>query len=107
MDVTERIAAGLPADLADLARDGPEDVAQLWLLARAYSRLRHQTSARPGRMRLEALKAHCVRRALAREPGLFFVFVDPSWPHLWLIYHRVERNLLHVPVTIDLPRAMS
>ena len=102
MDVTGLIAAGLPQTVDELHADGPHEVSMLWLLARSYSRLRHKTAARTTRKRLDALKAHCLRLALAREPDLFLVFVDPGMPRLQLVYHRVERNLLHVPVTTDL-----
>lgn len=103
MDVTERIAAGLPRAVEELEPQDQHDVSELWLLARAYSRLRHKApSVGHERERLERLKLHCLRTALAREPEQFLVMVDPGLSHLRLIYHRVERNLLHVPVTVDL-----
>jgi hypothetical protein len=105
MDVRDRIAAGLPHSAEELEADGPRDVVELWLLARAYSRLRHRTCPRRHpreHQRLTLLKAHCVRLAVTREPGRFLVFPDPGRPHLWLVYHLLEKNLLHLPVTTDL-----
>jgi hypothetical protein len=102
MDVRKRINAGLPLEVEGIEADGPWKVADLWLCARAYSRLRHKTGSPRERQRLETLKNHCIRVAIAREPGLFLVFVDPGHSHLWLVYHRVERNLLHVPVSVPL-----
>jgi hypothetical protein len=102
MDVMDRISGGLPLAVEELDAEGPHDVAQLWLLARAYSRLRHKTSPRRNRSLIELLKTHCLRRALTRDPDLFLVFVDPGLPHLRVVYHRDERNLLHIPVTVDL-----
>ena len=107
MEVTEQIAAGLPFAVDELAGDAAHEVAKLWLLARTYSRLRHKTSARQPWARLEALKIQYVRLALAPKTRLFFVFVDPGMPHLRLVYHRVERNLLHVPVTTNLRQVTS
>jgi hypothetical protein len=102
MDVVERIAAGLPRTFKELAANGPHQVAELWLLARAYSRLGHKTPPGRDRRQCESLKTQCVRLALATEPDLFLVMVDPGLTHLWLIYHRVERTLLHVPVKFNL-----
>jgi hypothetical protein len=102
MDVLERIAAGLPCSVEELEADGPRDTSELWLFARSYARLRHKTHLAPERRRLETLKHHCIRAALAREPTLFIVVVDPGFSHLRLIYHQAERNLLHVPLKIDL-----
>jgi hypothetical protein len=102
MDVAEQIKTGLPQTVEELEAAGPHEVSKLWLLARSYSRLRHKTASRKIRQHLDELKAHCLRLALAREPELFLVFVDPGMPRLRLVYHREERNLLHVPVTTDL-----
>jgi hypothetical protein len=102
MDVLERIAAGLPCSVEELGAGGPRDTSELWLFARSYSRLRHKTHSDGERRQLETLKHHCIRAALAREPTLFIVVVDPGFSRHRLIYHRAERNLLHVPLTIDL-----
>ena len=102
MDVSQRIAAGLPTSVEAVDADPPRKTSELWLFARAYSRLRHRTGAAQERGLFEVLKYHCIRAALASEPTLFIVVVDPGLPHLRLIYHRAERNLLHVPLTIDL-----
>src|SRR5215467_4733413 len=102
MDVLKRIEAGLPCSVKELEADGPRGASDLWLFARSYSRLRHRTHSAQERQRLETLKHHCIRSALAKEPMLFMVVLDPAFSHLWLIYHRAERNLLHVPLTIDL-----
>jgi len=99
MDVAEQIRTGLPFTVEELEAAGPYEIAELWLLARTYSQLRRRNCTRRGRGGFEAMKRHCLELALARAPELFFVFVDPGIPHLWVIYHRVERNLLHVPVT--------
>jgi hypothetical protein len=103
--IRERIAMGVPLEVSELEADGPLAVSQLWVLARSYSKLRHRSSPRrepAEHRRFERLKIHCVRKAVARGPDLFLVFLDPGFPHLWLIYHRVERNLLHIPVAIGL-----
>jgi hypothetical protein len=103
MDVRQRIAPSLPCSIDDVERHGPVEIAELWLLARAYSRLRNRTSPRlepERRRRLELLKDHCISLAVARAPELFLVFVDPGYRHLVLIYHRHERTLLHLPVGI-------
>ena len=102
MDVSQRIAAGLPSSVEDVDADSPRKTSELWLFARAYSRLRHRTGAARERRLLEVLKYHCIRAALASEPTLFIVVVDPGCPHLRLVYYRAERNLLHVPLAIDL-----
>lgn len=102
MDVLERIAAGLPCSVEELEADGPRDTAALWLFARSYSRLRHKTHSARERRRLETLKHHCIRSAVAREPTLFIVVEDPGFSHLRLVYHRAERSLLHVPLTVEL-----
>jgi hypothetical protein len=110
MDVRKRIKAGLPLAVEDIEAEGPWQVADLWLCARAYSRLRHKAKPPREQQRFATLKIHCIRVALARDPGLFLVFVDPGFSHLRLIYHRAERNLLHVPVNVDLwpaPRLAS
>jgi hypothetical protein len=102
MDVRERIAAGLPESGEFLEANGHVETAELWLMARAYSRLRHRTSRwnLEGRRRFEILKDQCVRLAVSRDPDLFLVFADPGKSHLVIIYHRVERNLLHVPLAV-------
>src|SRR6478609_1069712 len=100
MDVTERIAVCLPAPGERLEEIGPLETGELWLMARACSRLCHRTSPRRSpeeRERFETLKHQCIRLAVARDPDLFLVFVDPGHRHLVIIYHRVERTLLHVP----------
>ena len=105
MDGMNGFAQGLPYALEDLESHGPRATAELWLMARLYSRLRHRTSPRKRpleRLRFESLKTHCIRLALERDPSRFLVFVDPGFPHLRLIYHRDERNLLHLPLTTDL-----
>ena len=102
MDVLERIAAGLPDSVEEIEADGLRDTSELWFFARAYSRLRHKTPSAQEQQRLETLKHHCIRAAVAREPTLFIVVVDDDSPHLRLIYHRTERNLLHAPLTVDL-----
>jgi len=105
MDVRDRIAEGPPCSAEELEAIGPLDVEELWLLARAYSRLRHRTCSRKHAKehgRLCLLKAHCVRLAVSQEPGLFLLFPDPGRPELTVVYHRVERNLLHVPATTQL-----
>jgi hypothetical protein len=103
MDVKQRIAASLPYSIEDVERDGRVEIAELWLLARAYSRLRHRTSPRlepERRRRFELLKLHCIKLAVARAPEVFLIFVDPGYRHLVLIYHRRERTLLHLPVGV-------
>ena len=103
--IQERIATGLPLEVSELEADGPLAVSELWVLARIYSKLRHRSSPRrepDEHLRYETLKIHCVREVIAREPELFLVFLDPGSPHLWLIYHRLERNLLHLPVAIGI-----
>src|SRR5262245_20123626 len=101
MDVKQRMAAYLPHKVEDVEKDGPVDVAELWLMAQAYSRLRHRTSPvrhPERRQQFEALKSHCISLAVARAPALFVVFVDPGYRHLVVIFHRAERTLLHLPV---------
>ena len=103
MDVKQRIAAYLPHKVEDVEKNGPVEIAELWLMARAYSRLRHRTSPvrhPERRQRFEALKLHCIRLAVARAPAMFLVFVDPGFRHLAVIYHRVERTLLHLPLAV-------
>jgi hypothetical protein len=102
MDVVERIEAGLPLSVEELEADDSRGTSELWLFARAYSRLRHRSRSSCERREFETLKVHCIRSALAREPLLFLVVDDPGISHLRLIYHRAERNLLHVPIGIDL-----
>lgn len=105
MDAPERIVAGLPFDVEEIEADGRLDVSTLWTLARAYSRLRHRTSPKreaAEHRRFDGLKTYCVRLAVSREPDLFLVFVDPGTPHLRLVYHRVERTMLHLPIAIEL-----
>ena len=99
------LAPDLPRAIEDLESDGPRDANELWRLARTYSRLRHCTSPRKyplERGRFSDLKVHCIRLALARDRAGFLVFVDPGSPQLWLIYHRAERTLLHLPVETEL-----
>jgi hypothetical protein len=99
------IAPGLPRAIEDLEFDGPRNSSELWNLARIYSRLRHRTSPRKHPVehgQFSDLKSHCIRLALARDPTGFLVFADPGSPHLWLIYHRVERSVLHLPVEVGL-----
>jgi hypothetical protein len=101
MDVIEPITASLPNSVDQLEERGLLETEQLWVLARAYSRLRRRTSPRRDarqRERFEILKRHCVRLAVARSPDLFLVFVDPEFRHLLIVYHRVDRSLVHVPV---------
>jgi hypothetical protein len=103
MDVSERLDAWLPGAVESVEENGPLETAQLWLMARAYSRLRHRTSPRRNpedRQRFETLKTHCMRLAVVRNPELFLIFVDPAYRHLLIVYHRVERTLLHVPVAV-------
>ena len=103
MDVKQRMAAYLPDAVESVERHGPIEIAELWLMARAYSRLRHQTSPRrhqERRQQYEALKAHCINLAVTRAPASFLVFIDPSFRHLMVIYHRVDRTLLHLPVAV-------
>lgn len=102
MDVLERIAAGLADSVRELEAGGPRGTSELWLFARAYSRLRHRAHSSRERRKLGALKVHCVRSALASDPSRFLVVVDPGLSHLWLGYDRAERNLLHVPRSVDL-----
>jgi hypothetical protein len=101
MDVSERIAASLPDAIEHVEKDGP--IAELWLMARAYSRLRHRTSPTrhpEQRRRYENLKSHCIRLAVTRAPEAFLVFADPGNQHLLIIYHRDERTLLHIPLAL-------
>lgn len=103
----ERMPSQLPLEISDLEAGGPLTVAELWSLARFYSRLRNRSSAtkKPrDRERYEAMKFHCVREVIARERGLFLIFLDPESPHLWIIYHRIEQNLLHILVAIGIER---
>jgi hypothetical protein len=103
MDVKQRMAAYLPDAVEGVEKHGPLEIAELWLMARAYSRLRHRTSPRrhpERRQRFETLKAYCVNLAVTRAPALFLVFVDPGYRHLVVIYHRSERTLLHLPVDV-------
>jgi hypothetical protein len=103
MDVKQRMAAYLPHKVEDVEKDGPVDIAELWLMARAYSRLRHRTSPvrhPERRQQFESLKIHCISLAVARAPAMFLVFVDPGYRHLVVIYHRVERTLLHLPLAM-------
>ncbi len=102
MDAPGRIRSEPPLVVDELESEGALGVRELWLLARRSSRLRHRTPPGPARRDLEALKARCLRLALAREPDLFLVMIDPGMTHLRLIYHRADRTLLHVPVTTDL-----
>ena len=105
MDAPERIVAGLPFDVEEIEADVRLDVSTLWTFARAYSRLRHRTSPKreaAKHRRFDRLKTYCVRLAVSREPDLFLVFVDPGMPHLRLVYHRVERTMLHLPITTQL-----
>jgi hypothetical protein len=93
----------LPDAVEGVEQLGPVEIAELWLLARAYSRLRHRTSPRrqpERRQRFEALKVHCISLAVARSPQAFLVFVDPGFRHLVVIYHRVDRTLLHLPKAV-------
>jgi hypothetical protein len=104
MDVKARIAAGLPHKIKDVEAKGRLRVHELWLLARAYSRLRHRTHARkrPAEHdRLAGLKTFCVRLAVARDPTGFLVFRDPGWTDFWLIYNQRDRTLLHLPLASD------
>jgi hypothetical protein len=108
MDVKQRMAAYLPDAVEGVEKHGPLEIAELWLMARAYSRLRHRTSPRRDparRQRLERLKAHCINLAVTRAPALFLVFVDPGYRHLVVFYHRTERTLLHLPVVVWSQRA--
>lgn len=76
---------------------------ELWIRARTFSRLRHRASPRrepEKRREYEALKLHYLRHATLREPNIFLIFIDPGFPHLVLVYHRFERNLLHVPLEV-------
>jgi hypothetical protein len=101
MDVIESVTACLP-DALDAAEElGQLETDQLWLLARGCSRRRHRASPRRDASELqrwETLKRHCVRLAVARAPELFLVFVDPEFRHLLIVYHRIDRSLLHVPL---------
>jgi hypothetical protein len=109
MDVKQRILAHLPDSVEGVERHGPLEIAELWLLARSYSRLRHRTSPRrhpERRQRFETLKAHCISLAVSRAPDLFLIFVDPSYRHLMVFYHRVERTLLHLPV-VEVHRSLE
>ncbi len=102
MDVVERVAAGLPPSAEEIDARGPWDVSELWLLARAYSRLRHR-SRRPNERRCWAsLKDYCIRAAVIRAPHLFVVAIDAGMPSFRFVYHRAERNLLHIPTSIEL-----
>jgi hypothetical protein len=103
MDVKQRMAAHLPDAVESVERHGPIEIAELWLMARAYSRLRHHTSPRrhqERRQQYEALKAHCINLAVTRAPASFLVFADPGYRHLVVIYHRDDRTLLHLPVSV-------
>jgi hypothetical protein len=102
MDVVERIEAGLPLSVEEIGTECTWPVAELWLLARAYSRLRHRSRAPDERQGWASLKDYCVRAAVAREPGLFVVAIDPGMPSFRFVYHRAERSLLHIPISIEL-----
>lgn len=102
MDVVERIEAGFPPSVEDLAAGGPWDTSELWLLARAYSRLRHRSRSPNERRGWAALKEYCIRAAFVREPGLFIVAIDPAMPSFRFVYHRAERNLLHISTSVEL-----
>jgi hypothetical protein len=103
MDVKQRMAAHLPDAVESTETHGPLDIAELWLMARAYAGLRHHTSPRrhqERRQHYEALKAHCINSAVSRAPASFLVFIDPGYRHLVVIYHRVDQTLLHLPVAV-------
>jgi hypothetical protein len=102
MDVVERIQDGLPPSVEELDAGGPWDISELWLLARAYSRLRHRSRTTHERHGWASLKHYCIRAAVSREPGLFIVAIDPGMPSFRFVYHRAERNLLHIPASVEL-----
>jgi hypothetical protein len=74
----------------------------LWLLARAYSRLRHRSRRSTERQCWTSLKDYCIRAAVTRAPHLFVVAIDAGMPSFRFVYHRAERNLLHFPTSIEL-----
>jgi hypothetical protein len=102
MDVVERIEEGLPPSVEELDAGGPWDISELWLLARAYSRLRHRSRTPDERHGWASLKDYCIRAAVACEPVLFVVASDPGMPSFQFVYHRAERNLLHIPTSFEL-----
>ena len=57
MDVVERIEAGLPLSVEELEADDSRGTSELWLFARAYSRLRHRSRSSRERREFETLKA--------------------------------------------------
>lgn len=101
MDADEHIAAGIPRSVEDISARGPSDASELWLLARAYSRLRHRSRSSNERQGWASLKDYCVRAAVTREPRLFVVAVDPGMPSFRFVYHREERNLLQIPTSVE------
>jgi hypothetical protein len=102
MDVVERIEDGIPPSVEELDAGGPWDTSELWLFARAYSRLRHRSRTPNERQGWASLKDYCIRAAVAREPGLFVVAIDPGMPSFQFVYHRAERSLLHIPASVEL-----
>jgi hypothetical protein len=102
MEVVERIDAGLPPSIEELGAGEPWEMSELWLLARAYSRLRHRSRTPDERRVWASLKDYCIRAAVAREPGLFVVAIDPGMPSFRFVYHQAERSLLHIPASIEL-----
>lgn len=101
MEHSTRTAEFLPCTVDSSEECESLPTKELWFRARTYSRLRHRTSPRRNsekRRRYEALKLHYLRRATANEPDAFVTFADPGIPHLLVVYHRIERTLLHVPV---------
>src|SRR5262249_12562775 len=103
MDVVERIRAGLPPSVDELDAGGPWDVSELWLLARAYSRLRHRSRTPDERRGWAWLKDYCIPAAVARDPDQFVVAIGPGMPSFRFVYHRAERSLLHIPISTELP----
>ena len=101
MDVVERIEAGLPPSIEKLDAGGPWDTSELWLLARAYSRLRHRSRTADERQGWASLKDYCIRAAVAGGPDLFIVATDPGMPSFRFVYHRAERTLLHIPTSVE------
>ena len=96
MDVKQRMAADLPDAVESLEKHGPIEIAELWLMARAYSRLRHRHLASPpsrrGGSNTKRSRRICINLAVTRAPASFLVFVDPGYRHLMVIYHRDRSN---------------
>jgi hypothetical protein len=102
MDADERVVDGVPRSVEDIDTRGTSDASELWLLARAYSRLRHRSRSSNERQGWASLKHYCVRAAITRAPRLFVVAIDPSMPSFRFVYHRAERNLLHIPTSVEM-----